>query len=207
MQDNNLAQTIDTALKLQKEANQNLRSIEYRKALIQKILDWILGNESNIKEAINKDFKKPEVEIELTEIWVCLKEARYIIKHLRRWMKKQKVSKTLPLFSTKSYIVKEPKWVVLIISPWNYPFQLSIIPLLAAIASGNSVFLKPSEKTPNVSSLIHRMVEELFKPQDVVVFEGGKETVSELLEKKFNHIFYTGGTFVGQIIMEKAANS
>ena len=203
----NLQKNINSLFEIQLKANQEYRSIKYRKKLIQKILDWMVMNEAKIKDTINKDFKKPDTEIELTEIWFCIKEARYILKNLNRWMKKKRVSKTLALLSTKSHIISEPKGIVLIIAPWNYPFQLSIMPLISAIASGNSIFLKPSEKTPNVSSLINSMVLEIFKPEDVTVFEGGEETVSLLLKKKFNHIFYTGGTDVGKIIMEKASHN
>ena len=206
MQDNSLNSRIIQSLKLQRIANKDIRSLKYRKALIQKLLDWIIENESNIKEAICQDFRKPDTEVDITEIWFCIKEAKYILKNLRGWTKKERVSKTLALMTTKSYIIREPKGVVLIIAPWNYPFQLSILPLLAAIASGNSIFLKPSEKTPHTSALISKMVSNLFQPQDVVVFEGGEETVSLLLEEKFNHIFYTGGTEVGRIIMKKAAD-
>ncbi len=198
---------INDSLKLQMIANRDVRSLRYRKMLIQKILDWMILNESNIKEAICRDFKKPNTEIDLTEIWMCIKEARYILKHLKNWMLKENVSKTLPLITTSSYIIREPKGVILIIAPWNYPFQLSVMPLLAAIASGNSVFLKPSEKTPNTSKLICDMVSDLFHPQDIVVYEGGEEVVSPLLEQKFDHIFYTGGTEVGKIVMKKAAET
>ena len=207
MSDNISNNNIDSMLELQRESNKAFRYIQYRKRLIQKLLDWILDNESEIKNAIKADLKKPSIEIELTEIWFCVKEARYILKNLKRWMKKERVSKTLVLMTTKSYILREPKGVVLIISPWNYPFQLTVMPLLAAISAGNSVFLKPSEKTPNVSSLIDRMINEVFNPKDVCLFEGGKETVSALLENKFDHILYTGGAEVGQIIMEKAAKT
>ena len=207
MQNNSLNNRIDQSFKLQRIANKDTRSLKYRKALIQKLLDWMILNESKIKETICQDFKKPHSEVDLTEIWVCIKEARYILKNLRNWTKKEKVSKTLTLITTNSYIIREPKGVVFIIAPWNYPFQLSVMPLLAAIASGNSVFLKPSEKTPNTSLLINNMVSELFQPQDVVVFEGGEEVVSPLLEQKFDHVFYTGGTEVGRIIMKKAAET
>ena len=203
VQEININQTLD----FQRKSRKIFRSLEYRKKMIQKLLDWMLINENKIKDAIQKDFRKPDSEIELTEIWLCIKEARYILKNLKRWMKKEKVSKTLTLFTTKSYIIREPKGVVLIISPWNYPFQLTVMPLLAAIASGNSVFLKPSEKTPNVSELIKNMVSELFTVNDVCVFEGGEETVSALLDNKFDHILYTGGAKVGQIIMEKASKT
>ena len=203
----NLETSIRQALNCQKESNKKYRSVDYRKKLINQLLDWMLDNESKIKEAIQKDFKKPDIEIELTEIWFCVKEARYMLKNLKSWMKKEKISKSLALITTKSYIVREPKGIVLIIAPWNYPFQLTVMPLLAAIASGNSVFLKPSEKTPNVSALIRDMVAELFTVNDVCVFEGGEETVSLLLKNKFDHILYTGGTKVGQIVMEKASKS
>ena len=198
-----IKQTIDS----QRNANKVFRSLIDRKNMIQKLLDWMLKNESRIKVAIQKDFRKPEVEIELTEIWLCIKEARYMLKNLKSWMKKEKVSKSLPLFMANSYIIREPKGAVLIIAPWNYPFQLSVMPLLAAIAAGNSVFLKPSEKTPNVSALIKEMILDLFSQSEVCVFEGGEKTVTHLLNNKFDHILYTGGTKVGQIVMEKASKT
>ena len=207
MTNKDIEKNIQLALQTQLESNKQLRSLDYRRKMIQKLLDWMLVNENKIKNAIQLDFKKPEIEIELTEIWFCIKEARYILKNLKHWMKKEKVSKTLTLITTKSYIIREPKGVVLIIAPWNYPFQLTIMPLLAAIASGNSVFLKPSEKTPSVSLLIKDMISELFTVNDVCVFEGGEGTVSALLNNKFDHILYTGGTKVGQIVMEKASKT
>ena len=206
MENSSLENKIDNSLRLQMIANKDIRSLKYRKALIQKLLDWMTLNESLIKKTISKDFNKPDVEIDLTEIWVCIKEAKYILKNLKSWMAKEKVSKTLPLLTTSSHIIRQPKGIVFIIAPWNYPFQLSVMPLLAAIASGNSVFLKPSEKTPNTSQLINDMVSSLFESQDVIVFEGGEEVVTPLLEKKFDHIFYTGGTDVGRIVMKKAAD-
>ncbi len=207
MNQNDLIQNIAVAMKLQRKANENNRSAKYRKALIKKVRDWMINNESEIRHAIQSDFKKPDLEIDLTEIWFCVKEARYILRNLNKWMRKQRVSKTIPLISTKSYLKREPKGIVLVIAPWNYPFQLTIMPLLSALAAGNSVVLKPSEKTPHVSALISKMVSELFESHDVAVFEGGEETVSELLKNKFDHILYTGGTAVGQIIMEKAAKT
>ena len=205
MNQNNLKQNIESVITSQRKFNKTIRSAKYRKALIKKLQDWVMDNEADIRKAIQSDFKKPDVEIDLTEIWFCVKEARYILRNLNKWMRKQRVSKTIPLITTSSYIKREPKGVVLVIAPWNYPFQLTIMPLLSALASGNSVVLKPSEKTPHVSSLISSMVSELFEPHDVAIFEGGEETVSELLKSKFDHILYTGGTAVGQIVMEKAA--
>ena len=180
MENSSLENKIDDSLRLQMIANRDIRSLKYRKTLIQKLLDWMILNENLIKKTISKDFNKPELEIDLTEIWVCIKEAKYILRNLKSWMAKEKVSKTLPLLTTSSYIIRQPKGIVFIIAPWNYPFQLSVMPLLAAIASGNSVFLKPSEKTPNTSQLIKDMVSSLFEPQDVVVFEGGEEVVTPL---------------------------
>jgi aldehyde dehydrogenase (NAD+) len=207
MNQNSLAQSISTTINVQREANKNIRSVKYRKTLIKKVMGWMVDNEPEIRKAIQSDFKKPDLEIDLTEIWFCVKEARYILRNLSKWMRKQRVSKTIPLISTKSYLERQPKGIVLVIAPWNYPFQLTIMPLLSALAAGNSVILKPSEKTPHVSDLILKMVSQLFKPRDVAVFEGGEKTVSELLNNKFDHILYTGGTAVGQIIMEKAAKT
>ena len=205
--DNDLNQHIDTIYNLQKEYNLSTRSLEYRKKQIQKITTWIESNESRIKTAIKNDLKKPDVEIDITEIWVCLKEAKYILKNLKKWMRKKRIPKTLSLITTTSYIAKEPKGIVLIISPWNYPFQLAIMPLLCAIAAGNSVFLKPSEKTPNTSNLIKSMIDEIFDPKNVVAYEGDEKVVTSLMEKSFDHVFFTGGTHIGQIIMEKASKN
>ena len=198
---------INNTLKLQNKANRNIRTIEFRKNQIRKIVSWIKKNENKIKKSITHDLKKPEVEIDITEIWACTKEANYILKNLNKWTKVKKISKTIPLITTTSYIATEPKGIVLIIAPWNYPFQLSIMPLLAAIAAGNSVFLNPSEKTPATSKLINEMINELFSPSDVAVFEGDEKIVSLLLNEKFDHIFFTGGTKIGQIIMKKASKN
>lgn len=198
---------IKVAYDAQTKANNLYRSLDQRLKLIKKVSNWIKSNENEIKKSIKLDFAKPDIEIELTEIWICIKEADLMIKNLKNWMKPTKIAKTLTLITTKSYIKKSPKGKILIISPWNYPFQLTIMPLLAAIAAGNSVFLKPSEKTPNVSSLIRKMANEIFNPKDVIVFEGGKDTVNTLLEYDFDHIMYTGGIEVGRIIMQKAAKT
>ena len=205
---NNLIEKeILNAFNLQTKANNFYRPLHYRLKLIEKLSSWIKTHENEIKHSIRKDFAKPDVEIELTEIWICIKESEFIIKNLKKWMKPKKIPKTLTLFTTKSYTQKYPKGKILIISPWNYPFQLTIMPLLAAIAAGNSVFLKPSEKTPSVSNLIVRMAKEIFKVQDVTVFEGGKNTVDALLKYEYDHIMYTGGTEVGKIIMQNAAKT
>jgi len=198
---------IKTAYDIQTKANIFFRPFHQRVESIKKLTKWIKSNEDEIKTSIKLDFKKPDIEIELTEIWICIKEADLIIKNLKKWMKPKKIAKTLTLITTKSYIQKNPKGKILIMSPWNYPFQLTIMPLLAAIAAGNSVFLKPSEKTPNVSNLIKKMASEIFSPKDVVVFEGGKDTVNTLLKHDFDHIMYTGGIEVGQLIMQKAAKT
>ena len=121
------------------------------------------------------------------------------------WVKNQKVPTPLTLFGASSYIKYEPKGVCLIISPWNFPLNLTFGPLVSAIAAGNTVILKPSEMTPNTSALMKMMVQELFDDREVALVEGEVETAQDLLNLPFNHIFFTGSPSVGKIVMKAAA--
>ncbi|MGS2727444.1 aldehyde dehydrogenase family protein [Psychroserpens sp. BH13MA-6] len=158
-----------------------------------------------LRDAMYKDFKKPQVEVDLTEIYLVVKEIKYVCSNLKTWLKKEKVETPLTLLGTTSYITYEPKGVCLIISPWNYPITLTFGPLVSAIASGNTVILKPSEMTPNTSAVMAEMVSELFKEDEVALIEGEVEVSEELLKLPFNHIFFTGSPRVGKIVMSAAA--
>lgn len=178
-----------------------------RSERLQALKKLIKTNEIEIQKALHDDLKKPSFEVHLTEILPCYHELDFSLKNLKKWMQPQKVTPALPLLMAKSQIIAEPKGVVLIIAPWNYPFQLAIAPLIAAISAGNRVMLKPSELTPNTS----RLLADLFNQADwqdwVHVVEGGVETSTLLLELAFDHIFFTGSSEVGKIIMQAAAKN
>lgn len=178
-----------------------------RKDRIGKILDWIHQNTSKIHQALFDDFRKPPAETDLSEIFPATLEIKHTLKKLDQWMKPQKVKSILAMTGTSGKIVYEPKGVALIISPWNYPFNLTIGPLISAIAAGCPAIIKPSELTPHTSDLIKAMVKELFDPSEVQVIIGDVEVSQSLLEHPFDHIFFTGSPAVGKIIMASAAKN
>ncbi len=190
-----------------KKTSQTFRTdtFEIRRARLQKLLNWINQNEEEIFEALNADFNKPRFETTISEIYPCTTELAYAIKNLKKWMKDKKVSTPLGLIGHKSHIRYENKGVVLIISPWNYPFQLAVVPLISALAAGNTATIKPSELTPHTSALIAKMITTIFEPNEVCVELGGKERTEELLKYKFDHVFFTGSTAVGKIIATACA--
>jgi aldehyde dehydrogenase (NAD+) len=175
--------------------------IEQLKLLKQAILD----NEAAITKALNADLNKPELESYVTEIGSCLEEIKYALKHIRSWVKPKKVRTPLPYLPASSKVYSEPLGVVLIIGAWNYPLQLVISPLIGAIAAGNCAIIKPSEIAVNTSTLLAEIIPKYFDSSFISVVEGGKEVTEQLLEEKFDHIFFTGSTQVGKIIMSAAA--
>ena len=158
-----------------------------------------------IREALYKDFKKPYAETDLTEIYQVIGEIKHVKKYLKSWMSNQKVNTPLALLGTSSWYKYEPKGVCLIISPWNYPLNLTFDPLVSAIAAGNTAIIKPSELTPNTSRVMAKIIKDLFNEDEVALIEGGVETSQELLQLPFNHIFFTGSTKVGKIVMKAAS--
>ncbi|MBL85089.1 MAG: aldehyde dehydrogenase family protein [Winogradskyella sp.] len=158
-----------------------------------------------IIEALHKDLNKPRVEAELTEIYPIISEIKFAKSNLRQWMRKQKVDTPISMLGSSSYYIYEPKGVCLIISPWNFPFNLTFGPLVSAIAAGNSVIIKPSEMTPNSSALMPDIVRTVFDENEVALVEGEVETSTKLLQLPFNHIFFTGSPNVGKIVMSAAA--
>lgn len=154
----------------------------------------IVRREQAICNAVFEDFKKSPTESMLTEIFPALSEIKDAIKHVGSWMKPEKVSTPITLLGTKSWIHYEPKGVVLIIGPWNYPFQLIIAPLIAAIAAGNCVICKPSELTPATSKLLAELIADVFPPEEVAVVEGGVPETTRLLALPFDHFFFTGSS-------------
>ncbi len=176
-----------------------------RIAKLKRLLEMVERRKEDLYKAMYADFKKPRAEVDLSEILHVNTEIKHAIKHLKQWMKPQKVKPTLAMMTTRSYVQYEPKGVILIISPWNYPFNLTFGPLASAIAAGNCAILKPSEHVPHTSALIKEMVETLFPEKEVAIFEGDKTVSQALLAKPFHHIFFTGSPAVGKIVMKAAA--
>jgi aldehyde dehydrogenase (NAD+) len=160
---------------------------------------------NKIREASRQDLGKASAEADLTEVFPAVSEAKHAIRHLKSWIKPHKVSTPLSLLGATSWIKYEPKGVCLIISPWNFPFNLTFGPLISAIAAGNTVIIKPSEMTPNCSAVMREIVAKLFKEDEVALIEGGVETSTALLNLPFNHIFFTGAPSIGKIVMTAAA--
>lgn len=200
---------IDHIFQLQKENIFTLRQTraDLRIAKLEKVMAWIYENQAKIRQAVYADFKKPAPEVDITEIYITLQEIKHAIKHLHNWMKPKRIRRTLTTITTRSHIRYESKGVVLIISPWNFPFMLAMGPFVSALAAGNCIILKPSELSPNTSRLLGEMIQQLFPENEAAVFEGDKTVASELLKKPFDHIFFTGSTDVGKIVMRAASEN
>ncbi|MFK4312004.1 MULTISPECIES: aldehyde dehydrogenase [unclassified Bacillus (in: firmicutes)] len=181
------------------------RSLETRKNNLKKLYEGIQRFEDEIFQALKLDLNKSVHESFTTEIGYVLKEISFQMKHISSWSKPKRVRTALTHFGSKGKVVPEPYGVTLIIAPWNYPFQLAIAPLVGALAAGNTVVLKPSELTPNVSKVLTRMLGELFPEELVSVVEGGAEESTALLKEQFDYIFFTGSVGIGKVVMEAAA--
>ncbi|MEA2344908.1 MAG: aldehyde dehydrogenase [Thermoanaerobaculia bacterium] len=155
--------------------------------------------------ALWADYQKPAPEVDMSEIYPVVAEARHAIRHLRRWMRPRRVTTPLALLGSRSRIVHEAKGVVLILSPWNFPVNLTLGPFVSAIAAGNCVMIKPSEMTPHTSALMKRIIGELFDESEAAVIEGDAGVAEALLRKKWDHIFFTGSPAVGRVVMKAAS--
>jgi len=178
-----------------------------RRAKLKRLRKAVLDRRQDIRDAVYADFKKPETEVDLTEIYAVTTEIKHTSRHLKRWMAKHKVGTPLPFLGSRSWVEYEPKGVCLIIAPWNFPLQLALGPLVSAIAAGNTAIVKPSEHTPHTSALIREIIEDLFDAREVAVVEGAVQTSTELLKLPFNHIFFTGAPAIGKVVMEAAAKN
>ena len=181
--------------------------VDNRKKTLIKLLNRISFYESEIIDALYKDFKKSAFEAYVTEINIVREDLKYTIKHINSWAKPKRVLSSLLNFPSSDYIYSEPYGKVLIVSPWNYPFQLALSPVIAAFAAGNQVTLKPSELTPNTSSLLSKIIRETFEVQEVVAVLGDAELAKSLLAKKWDYIFFTGSVGVGKKVYEAAAKN
>ncbi|PKK98861.1 MAG: aldehyde dehydrogenase family protein [Tenericutes bacterium HGW-Tenericutes-2] len=183
------------------------KSYEFRLDALKRLKEAILTYEEEIKDALKKDLNKSEFESFLTEIGITILEINEVMKNLKRWMKPKKVKTPITLFHAKSYIYQEPYGTVFIMSPWNYPFQLAISPLIGVIAAGNTAIIKMSHDSPETSKVIHKMISEIFPDDFVSVFTGGLEESKALLKLKYDYIFFTGSTAVGKIVMSEASKN
>lgn len=182
-------------------------NIGYRKETLKKLLYNIQKSEDLIVKALYDDFQKPEFEAVLTETNYVISELKDVIKNINKWAKPERVFPSLLNFPSSDYIYKEPYGEVLIIAPWNYPFQLALCPLIAAVAAGNRVVLKPSELTPHTSAIIAKIIEKTFHVNHVEVYEGGVEVSNKLLAQRWDYIFFTGSVAVGKIVAKAAAEN
>jgi aldehyde dehydrogenase (NAD+) len=183
------------------------RESAFRLEQLRKLKEAIGRYEQQLIEALRQDLGKSEFEAYATEIGFTLSSIGHTMKQLRKWVKPQRQRTPIHLQPSKSFIINEPYGTVLIIGPFNYPFQLLIEPLIGAIAAGNCAVLKPSEATPSVSAVVRRLISEVFDPSFVRVVEGEKETTSALIHAPFDYIFFTGSVPVGRIVMEAAAKN
>ena len=181
------------------------KSIQYRINSLKKLKKNISLNEKEIINALKSDLGKSETETFFSEIALIYIEINLALKNVKRWSKKRKVSSSLINFLSSDYIIPEPYGVTLNISPWNYPFQLSISPLIGAVAAGNTVVLKPSEFSSKTSEIIKKIIENTFEKGHVDVILGGPEIGSKLLDFNWDYIFFTGSTNIGKIVAQKAA--
>ena len=193
----------------QKANQQNIANTTatQRIAKLKKLHKAVLMYKDEIRSALYKDFKKHPSEVDLTEIYPVTGDIKHTISHLQKWMRPEKVSTPMALLGSSSWIHYEPKGVCLIISPWNFPINLTFGPLVSAIAAGNCVMIKPSEHTPEATKIMAKMVKELFNENEVALFEGGIDTSTQLLELPFNHIFFTGAPSIGKVVMSAAAKN
>lgn len=185
------------------------RPYAFRKKQLLLLRDTIVAHESDLHAALYADLKKSPEESWVTETGFILAEIRHTLKHLRQWMRPQKVRTNLLNFPSRSFIYQEPLGVVLIIAPWNYPFQLLFAPLVGALAAGNCVVLKPSEFAPATAAVMQTIVEKIFSPAYVQFVQGdGAIVVPALMQAfRFDHVFYTGSTEVGRKVYEMAAKN
>lgn len=182
-------------------------NVNYR-IMVLKILETsIKNNEAAICDAIKKDLGKSSNESYMCEIGMCLSEISYMVKHIRSFAKEKRVHTPLAQFHSKSYTKPSPYGVTLIMSPWNYPFLLTIEPLIDAIAAGNTAVIKPSAYSPHTSEIIRQIIDECFMPEYVTVITGGRAENTYLLQENFDYIFFTGSQSVGKEVMRQAAQN
>ena len=183
------------------------RSIAFRRDMLTRLKNAVIGNEEKILAALTEDLRKPAFESYTSEIGFIITEIKIALKNLNKWTRDKKVRGNILIFPSRNYIVSEPYGVALIIGPWNYPFQLTLAPLIGAMAAGNCCVIKPSEIAKASSAAIKEIIENTFDQNYIAVVEGDAEVAGALLEQRFDKIFFTGSPKVGRIVMEKASKN
>lgn len=180
--------------------------LKFRLAALRKIRSRTFEFKDKLYDAFKADLNKCEFDVDATEMGLLLNEIKYMLRHIKRLARPKKVRTSLVNFVSKGYRYPEPYGVTLVVAPWNYPLQLSLIPLVDAIACGNTVVLKPSNYTPSVAAVIKEML-SCFDEKYISVVLGGREQNQQLFDQKFDFIFFTGGPSVGKLLMEKASKN
>ncbi|MET8213090.1 aldehyde dehydrogenase family protein [Streptomyces sp. NPDC005373] len=181
------------------------KPVAWRKEQLQALRRLLTEREDVFAQALQTDLGKSATEAHMMEIGFLVKEIDHTLRHLDRWLRPGRVSVPLSLMPSRAWTVREPLGVVLVISPWNYPVNLALAPVIGALAAGNSVVLKPSEVAPATSAVLAHWLPRVLDPQAVAVVEGGVPETTALLQQRFDHIFYTGNGVVGRIVMAAAA--
>lgn len=180
-------------------------SVEHRLNSLKRLKQAISANEEAIFTALYSDLRKSKTEAFMTEVGLVYEEINFALKNLKKWAKPQKVKISLAQFPAKARVISEAYGQVLIMSPWNYPFMLTLVPLIGAIAAGNVVIVKPSAYAPNIAKVMKDIIEHVFPQKEVVLFLGGRSVNEEILTYKYDYIFFTGSVEVGKVVMNKAS--
>lgn len=181
-------------------------SAAQRKDKLRRLCDGLRTYRSDLQDAVHADFRKAPAEVDLTELKPLLDEAEFAIRHLDDWIAPTRRSSPVFFTGTRSEVHAEPKGVALILSPWNYPLTLTLGPLISAVAAGNCVTLKPSEKTPHTNTVLGQLIGELYEEREVALLTGAKEVAQGLLEQPYDHVYFTGSPRVGRLVMKAAAD-
>ncbi|MFC3561312.1 aldehyde dehydrogenase family protein [Pedobacter jamesrossensis] len=204
-----MEQEIKSVFELQQQHKFDLRKtdVKARMSKLKMLKSALEDSEEEIYAALEKDLRKSRFETAVTELFFTYAEIDHAIKKLATWMRPKSVSKTMSNIFADNKIYYEPKGVCLIIAPWNYPFQLMMSPLISAIAAGNCVVLKPSELSNATAGVINKIISQTFDKKEIACFEGGVDVSTELLKLPFDHIFFTGSTAIGKVVMAAAAKN
>ncbi len=186
-------------------ATHQTKSIAFRKNALNRFLAVVQKKEKAIYDALYLDLKKPPYETYLSEYFVVVKETKTMLRNIKRWSAPKRMPSSMLNFPSKDYLLPEPYGCTLHISPWNYPFQLSLNTLVGAVAAGNTVVLKPSEQAPHTATLLAEIIQEAFAPEHVTTVLGGAEVAQALLTERWDYIMYTGSTVIGKHIAKAAA--
>lgn len=190
-----------------KASELRISPIHERKNKLKKLQNALLSHRQDIRDALFKDFSKPSIDVDSSEILPVILEIKHARRNLHKWARPKSVSTPISLIGTSTKIYYEPKGTVLIIAPWNFPVNLTLSPLVSAIAAGNTVILKPSEISAHSSAIMQKIIQEIFSKDEVAIVQGTVQETKHLLSLPFEHIFFTGSTAVGKIVMEAAAKN